>query len=56
VKLNNRVEQKLIECRLAAHLNNGDSADSIILKLPTDSDNRKVGQSLGVYEREIRIE
>ena len=41
--------------RLTAHLDNGDSVDSIILKLPTASDNRKVGQSLGVYEREIRF-
>jgi hypothetical protein len=41
--------------RLTAHLDNGDSVDSIILKLPTAGDNRKVGQSLGVYEREIRF-
>jgi len=41
--------------RLSPHLKNQLSADSLILKLPTAGSNRKVGQSLGVYEREIRF-
>ena len=28
---------------------------SLVLKIPTDSDNRHIGQTLGVYEREIRF-
>ena len=41
--------------RLSPHLKNQLRADSLILKLPTAGSNRKVGQSLGVYEREIRF-
>lgn len=41
--------------RLSPQLKNQESGEALILKLPTASSNRKVGQSLGFYEREIRF-
>jgi aminoglycoside/choline kinase family phosphotransferase len=41
--------------RLTVSFDGIDANESVIVKIPTASDNRKVGQSLGVYEREIRF-
>jgi aminoglycoside/choline kinase family phosphotransferase len=41
--------------RLTVSFEGIEANESVIVKIPTASDNRKVGQSLGVYEREIRF-
>ncbi len=42
--------------RITPHVTGGDGhPESFILKIPTASDNRRIGQMIGVYEREVRF-
>jgi len=41
--------------RLTVSFEGMDTIESVIVKIPTATNNRKAGQSMGVYEREIRF-